>query len=167
MEARHMQDPQASRPYMPDYGLAPAERQLLPWSWAEELLAAAWTYWLGTTRPDGRPHLMPVWAVYAESRVLFSTSANSRKAGNIELNPACTVAVEVDRQSLIIEGYAAVLQDSTLRARFNEIYLAKYEYDMSDWSDPVYAVTPRLAFAFIDQPGKFESTATRWAFAGP
>lgn len=160
-----MPEPVATRPNMPGYGLQSPEDGLLSWAWAQEVLASAWTYWVATARPDGRPHLMPVWAVWADGVLLFSTGASSRKARNLAANPSCSVSVEVARQSVIVEGSAALLEgEAALRGRFNALYLAKYEFDMSDWRDPIYVVTPSVAFGFIDQPGQFESTATRWTF---
>ncbi|UQT57067.1 pyridoxamine 5'-phosphate oxidase family protein [Streptomyces durmitorensis] len=44
--------------------LGPGE--LLPWAWAAQRLTAARTYWIATTRPDGRPHTRPVWGVWLE-----------------------------------------------------------------------------------------------------
>ena len=37
--------------------------ELLPWAWALERLTRSHDYWVATSRPDGRPHVMPVWAV--------------------------------------------------------------------------------------------------------
>ena len=72
-------EPQADRPNMPEYGLAEAEAGLglLPWTWALERLQPARNYWLATTRPDGRPHVMPVWGVWVENRFYFSTGSQS------------------------------------------------------------------------------------------
>jgi hypothetical protein len=43
---RVMPEPRASRPYMPDYGVQPADEGtgLLPWSWAEERLIGSHDY---------------------------------------------------------------------------------------------------------------------------
>ena len=42
---------------------APAPPGELLWSRAEQRLVAARTYWIATTRPDGRPHCRPVGGV--------------------------------------------------------------------------------------------------------
>ena len=80
-----MMTPIASRPYMPGYGVEPPDggMGLLPWSWAEERLIASHEYWLATVRPDGRPHLMPVWGVWSDGSLWFSSSEGSRKARNL------------------------------------------------------------------------------------
>ena len=75
-----MSDPRAGRPYMPGYGIVgPDEgRGLLPWSWAEERLIASHDYWVATVWPDGRPHVMPVWGIWHDESVWFSSSAHGR-----------------------------------------------------------------------------------------
>jgi hypothetical protein len=61
-----MATPRASRPHMPGYGSGgPTQGSgLLPWSWAEQRLLASRNYWVATSWPDGRPHVMPVWGVW-------------------------------------------------------------------------------------------------------
>ena len=74
-----MRTPTASRPYMPGYGIAEPEdgQGLLPWSWAEERLVSSHDYWVATSRPDGRPHLMPVWGVWFDDAWWFSSGRRS------------------------------------------------------------------------------------------
>jgi hypothetical protein len=52
-----------SRPYVPGYGVPASGRGMLSWDHVEERMTAARNYWLSTVRPDGRPHLSPVWGV--------------------------------------------------------------------------------------------------------
>ena len=42
---------------------------LLPWSHAAALLERAPNYWLATVRPDGRPHVTPVWGAWVHGRL--------------------------------------------------------------------------------------------------
>ena len=74
---------------MPGYGVQPADEGtgLLPWSWAVERLTASHDYWLATTWPDGRPHVMPVWGVWWQDALWFSCGLRSRKARNIGARP--------------------------------------------------------------------------------
>ena len=95
-------EPRASRPDMPGYGILAAEagRGLLPWSWAAERLAKARTYWLATTRPDGRPHAMPVWGVWLAGRDYSPTSPPRAVAASgpdlvlLYDDPDCAVAAK-------------------------------------------------------------------------
>ena len=161
-----MTEPKASRPHMPGYGIPTAQggRGLLPWSWAVERLSAARNYWIGTTCPDGRPHAMPVWGVWLEGRLLFSTGSRSRKARNLAADPRCVVHPDSDERTVILEGVAEKTTDPALLKQFKEAYGKKYQWNMDDFAEPVYAVRPRVAFGFIGITGEFVGSATRWVF---
>jgi nitroimidazol reductase NimA-like FMN-containing flavoprotein (pyridoxamine 5'-phosphate oxidase superfamily) len=157
--------PSASRPHMPGYGIkAPAEGSgLLLWKWAEERLGKVHNFWVATTRPDGRPHVMPVWGVWMEDALYFSTGARSRKARNLKANPSCVVCGEHARGQIIIEGTAKRLSDSKLWKRFAKVYEKKYNFDMSGYrAEPFYVVRPRTAFGLWEKD--FLGSATRWQF---
>ena len=47
-------------------------------------------------------------------------------------------------------------------AEFNRAYALKYDYNMDDFNEPVYALRPKLAFAFGSTD--FMGSATRWTF---
>src|ERR671919_2024205 len=100
------ENPEASRPYMPGYGTLGAHEGggLLPWSWAEHRLASSHDYWLSTVRPDGRPHLMPVWAVWDDGALWWSSSRGSSKARNLAANQCCTIATDNAWEPVVIEG---------------------------------------------------------------
>ena len=67
------------------YGLLPESegKGLLPWNWVTERLERSRNYWIATTRPDGRPHVMPVWGVWMEDALYFGTDPASVKGRNI------------------------------------------------------------------------------------
>ena len=62
---------------------------------------------VATIRPDGTPHVTPVWVDYDGEHVLTSSMVGSRKAANWRRNPNVTLSV-VDRSDdwrfLIIRG---------------------------------------------------------------
>src|SRR5579883_2552413 len=88
-------EPQAERPGIDRaYGIQAGAEGLLPWHWAEERLIGSRNYWVCTTRPDGRPHAMPVWGVWSDGAFFFSTGADSVKGRNLAANPALTVHLE-------------------------------------------------------------------------
>ena len=96
-----MPDPSVRRPHMPGYGMRGPDKGtgLLPWSWAEERLLACQNFWLATRWPDGRPHVMPVWAVWHRSMLLFSSNKQSRKARNLAADPRCVLTTsDTERQ---------------------------------------------------------------------
>lgn len=161
--------PVAARPHMPGYEEMLgryAERGLLPWRWAEERLERAHNYWLSTTRPDGRPHAMPVWGVWLESAFLFSTGARSRKARNLAHDARCVIAPEYAGEAVIVEGVAAPLADRGLLDAFAAAYSAKYAWEVDPDQGPIYRVAPVIAFAFIEDEsgGEHPGSHTRWSF---
>src|SRR5439155_1999811 len=107
--------PNPSRMTSPGYGFEnstsrPGAR--FPWSRVEEALAGARNYWIATVTPEGRPHAAPVWAIWLNSRVYFSTGKESRKGRNLASNPHATVHVETpDGSVVIVEGRAEELSD--------------------------------------------------------
>jgi Pyridoxamine 5'-phosphate oxidase len=150
---------------MPAYGLAAADagEGLLPWSWAEDRLRDARNYWVSTVRENGAPHSAPVWALWFDDAVVFSTSPRSRKALNLARDGRCVIGVERGDDAVIVEGATRELP-AARRSDYYAAYQAKYDFDVSDMPDPLYVVTPRLVFGFIGTPGQFETTATRWTF---
>jgi len=151
----------AERPTMPGYGISQGPRGLLPWSWAEERIARSRNFWLSTTRPDGRPHAMAVWAIWLAGGLYFSTGADTVKGRNLAHRPQCVVTTESAAEPVVIEGRAErVAPDlpEVLRA-----YEAKYAIPYPPDS-AVYRVLPQVAFGFIEEASRFPDSATRWVF---
>ena len=62
-----MAGPAPDRPWMPGYGVLPADQGsgLLPWTEAERRLTGSHDYWCATVRPDGlvTPEQQLEWAI--------------------------------------------------------------------------------------------------------
>jgi PPOX class probable F420-dependent enzyme len=147
---------------MPGYGISESSEGLLPWSWAEDRLRASRNYWVATTRPDGRPHLTPVWAVWTGDALYFSTARTSTKARNLFANPRCSISTEHGNEAVIIEGTVAHEQDHEILRPVWAAYNAKYDWSLE--GESMFALRPAVAFAFIETADLFPSTATRWHF---
>lgn len=156
--------PVAARPRIPGYGIVGEKdgRGLLPWSWAEERLAAGHNYFVATTRPDGRPHVMPVWGVWWQGAFWFSTGEKTVKARNVAANPNCTVCPERADEAVILEGVAEWVPASDALQPMWAAYHKKYAWDVK--GSGFFAVRPRTAFGFIEKDQLFTKTATRWSF---
>jgi nitroimidazol reductase NimA-like FMN-containing flavoprotein (pyridoxamine 5'-phosphate oxidase superfamily) len=161
-------DPAADRPCMPGYGVLPADegRGLLPWGWAEERLVAARNYWVSTVNDDGRPHAMPVWAVWLDGAVYFSTGRRTRKARNLARRPACVVSPESGAEAVVVEGSAEELADAVSLERVADAYRAKYGMGFPP-EEPVYRIRPRVVFGLVENADEFAGAVTRWRFADP
>ncbi|HMC51978.1 MAG TPA: pyridoxamine 5'-phosphate oxidase family protein [Acidimicrobiales bacterium] len=161
--------PVATRPHMPGYGIVgPTDGSgLLPWSWAEERLAAAHDYWVATTWPDGRPHIMPVWGMWHESCVWFSSSGGSRKTLNLRHDDRCTVATDKASEPVIVEGVAELVDDLGVLAVVLDLENRKYGTDYTmEMLDPgvnaCFRVRPVWAFGLTGED--FTGSPTRWVF---
>ena len=65
------------------------------------------TYWLGTTRPDGRPHSIPVWGFWVDGDLCFGTARSSRKAQNLAQNAAVSIHLDSGDDTVLAEGESA------------------------------------------------------------
>jgi hypothetical protein len=113
-------EPTASRPYMPDYGIKDDSQGtgLLPWSWACERLIRSHDYWVATRWPDGRPHVMPVWGVWQDGAVWFSSGHRSRKARNLAADPGCAVTTDDAQEPVVVDCLAELVTDMPTIAAF-------------------------------------------------
>jgi F420H(2)-dependent biliverdin reductase len=86
--------------------------------------------WFASVRPDGRPHLVPIWFVLEGERWYVCTNPHSVKARNLTANPAVSLALEDGTHPYVVEGQAhPVAMTETLVQKFK----AKYDWDiMSD-----------------------------------
>ena len=164
-------EPQQSSPEMPaGYGVPGSDEGMLDWSWAVERLETARNYWFSTTRPDGRPHAMPAWAVWLDGELYFEGSPMARRARNLALNPAVVVHLESGDEVVILEGEAREVgkPDRALAERLAAGFTAKYAettyyYRPSpeQWDrGGLWATRPRVAFGW----SAFPQTVTRWRF---
>lgn len=91
--------------------------------------------WLATTRPDGRPHLTPIWFAYVDDRFYVCTSSKAVKVRNVRANPKASVSLESGNQPVIVEGEARVLgrpYPPSVAAEF----VRKFDWDLD--SEPEY-----------------------------
>ena len=161
-------NPKAGRPLMPaGFGVPKTGKGMLAWEDATEQLARARNYWVGTTRPDGRPHLMPVWGLWVFDRLYFGTDMRSRKARNLASNPAVVVHLESGDDVVIVEGKAVRVEvfDEELLKEIDRESFAKYGMHVKEQpkgSEVIYRLEPSVAFAWRTQD--FPGSATRWLF---
>ncbi|HEX6710547.1 MAG TPA: pyridoxamine 5'-phosphate oxidase family protein [Rubrobacter sp.] len=146
-----------------------------PWEEARGRLERAEVYWLSTVRPDGRPHVTPLVAVWLDGALYFASGPGERKAKNLAHNPHCVITTGrnvLEGLDLVVEGGAAVVGDEARLRRVADRYASKYgppfQFTVRDGAfhgeggvAEVYELTPVKAFGF----GKGESfSQTRWSF---
>ena len=156
--SRETTEPKASRPYVPGYGIPKTAKGMLPWSHADERLAASRHYWVATASPDGRPHSVPLWGVWVDGAVCFG-GGETRWSRNLRANPKVAVHLEKGDDVVILEGDIDRVEspDDPLVARVQAAYKAKYKMPHPP---PFWVLRPKKAFAWH----KDLRTATRFQF---
>lgn len=145
----------------------------IPWAEARERLEAAEVYWLSTVRPDGRPHVTPLLAIWLDGALYFCTGQSERKAKNLAHNAHCVMTTGCNALNegldLVVEGDAAIVRDEDLLQRLADRYAAKYGWHFTVRDGAfhgeggealVYVLAPTTAFGF----GKGTFSQTRWRF---
>jgi PPOX class probable F420-dependent enzyme len=157
-----MREPRADRPHMPGYGVAGPEAGLLPWSWAEERLSSAARYWIASVSPDGAPHATPVWAIWLDGHIWFSTGGRSRKARNLREESRCVVHTDGE-DPVALEGIAEFVTDTAAVDRMVARYTAKYPAPPPDpAANPIIRVRPLRVFGLVES--EFSTSPTRGTF---
>ena len=165
-----MFEPKASHPHWPDavQDVSKDLSSLKPWPWALERLEKSHNYWISTTRPDGRPHLMLVWGIWWQNAFWFSTGARTRKAKNMAADPHVVIGTEKADEAVILEGTAEEIKDRSVWKRLVEIYNRKYGGDVGPLLESsggcVFRVTPQIAFGQDEHAENFTDAVTRWQF---
>ncbi len=155
---------------MPGYGTLSAEQGigLLPWAWAEERLVRSHDYWLATVTPDGAPHLMPVWAVWHERKLWFSSSNGSRKARNLTRDSRCMLSTEDPLEPVVVAGRVKHVTNrevlKSMLAVENAKYRTNYDLGMLDPTvNSAFALEPAWVFALDSKD--FTGSPTRFTFS--
>jgi general stress protein 26 len=146
-----------------------------PWARTQSVLADAAIYWLSTVRGDGRPHVTPVIAVWANGSIHFCTGPDEQKARNLTVNSNVIVTTGTNIWAgldVVVEGRAVQITDDATLAELATAWEAKYgdewHFDVVDGAFRhqggtayVFAVAPAKVYAYDrDDAGG----ATRYRF---
>ncbi|GAB7073474.1 pyridoxamine 5'-phosphate oxidase family protein [Streptomyces albidoflavus] len=159
----------------PRYSTPGAEA--VPWSTAEDLLHRSEVFWLTTVRPDGRPHVTPLLAVWQHGALHFATGAEERKARNLAQNQQVILTTGTNTLSdgldLVVEGEACLVSDTdrltSLATAWSTKYGPDWAFEVADGtfhhpdgaSALVFAVPPHRVFGFTKGT---PFSQTRWNF---
>jgi hypothetical protein len=85
--------------------------------------------WLATTRPDGRPHLSPIWFCWVADRFWICTNSDAVKARNVIANPNVSVALGSGTAPTVAEG-TAVVHWRPYPEQARAAFVAKFDWDI-------------------------------------
>ncbi|MBN1453736.1 MAG: pyridoxamine 5'-phosphate oxidase family protein [Anaerolineales bacterium] len=140
------------------------------WDYVTQQLTEAKNYWLCSTRPDGRPHVVPRWAVYVDGKIYYDGSSETRHARNIVENPHVSLHLESGDQVVILEGTARPAEKPSLELgrKLAQAYQAKYTAhgyapEPNQWDEGgLYVFTIRKAITWTN----FMADPTKFVFEG-
>jgi pyridoxamine 5'-phosphate oxidase-like protein len=153
----------------------------LPWSRAEHQLEAAVGqtdshFFLATVRPDGRPHVAGIGALWVDGKFYFVSGPGTRKSKNLAERADCALSVNLPDLDLVVEGTATRVTDGPTLQRLAEVYDAQgwpttvegdaftAPYNAPSAGPPpwdLYEFTPGTAFGVATAK---PDGATRWRF---
>lgn len=100
----------------------------IPWRTIDIWLQSYRSVWLSTTRPDGRPHCVPVWYMWLpdEKLVYVVTHYTSVKAKNLQSQRYVVLCAGNADDTIILEGIAHLVTDAAEKKRVNDLWMEKY-----------------------------------------
>ena len=99
----------------------------------DRLLREELVVWLSSVRPDGRPHLVPIWFSWDGREILIASKPNAQKVRNLRANAKVMLALgeaEDDFDVGLLEGQAELV-DEPAAAVLPASHLAKYRSQMA------------------------------------
>src|SRR5262245_33620375 len=83
-----------------------------PWPEVRAVLEESELFWISTVRADGRPHVVPLPAVWVDETLHFCTGSEEQKAVNLARDPRCALTTGVNRWKV---GLDAVVEGTAVR----------------------------------------------------
>lgn len=165
-----MSGPTRDRPEMPSgYGVETADKYVA-WKDIENELRESRHYWLATTRPDGRPHVVPRWGVWLDGVFWYDGSPATVHVRNLTHNPECVLHLEDGQRATIVEGTSVASEpiSGELGERLADEYARKYGPDYTpsadSWSDEIAGGMRRIDPAKVMAWTEFPNDLTRYTF---
>lgn len=85
--------------------------------------------WLSSVRPDGRPHLVPVWFLWDGAAILIFSKPEVQKVRNLRHSPQVMLALDSADEGedvVLLEGRAELLGEGAPRSTL-PVYAQKYD----------------------------------------
>lgn len=89
---------------------------------------------MATTRPDGRPHLAPLWFVYVDDRIWIGTGDGSVRVANLRSNDQAALSLEDGDTPIAAEGTIAIHEQDRPEAVV-AAFAEKYGWDITAATD--------------------------------
>jgi general stress protein 26 len=149
------------------------------WEATEWALRRLQKFQLCTVRPDGRPHVTPLLAIWAFGAMWFTTGAHEQKAENLETNRRCALTAGTETLTgvdYVVEGTATLITDQGIAEVVATAFEQAYGWQLTradgTWYQlgesvrtgnvQLYRVQPDKGFAFATGSASSQ-TRYRWS----
>lgn len=99
-----MNEPVASRPHIPGYGISESIGDQVAWAEVSNSLENAKSYWIATSDLSAMPHCRPVDGVWLDGALYFAGGA-TKWSRNLHENAQAVVHLESTERVVILEGF--------------------------------------------------------------
>lgn len=97
----------------------------------DDLLDKEEIVYIATSRPDGSPHVAPIWFVIYRGKIYFETDKTTIKFKNIEANNKVALCFG-GKATYIVEGSVRWFTEDKAPLPFRKLLWEKYKDDMDD-----------------------------------
>ncbi len=129
-------------------------------------------FWIATTRPDGRAHVMGAGIAWDGSHFYLVSGPGTQKSKNLARDPRCVITVAAPGIDIVAEGETTIVRDEAELQRIATLYsdwgpqvrdgAFWHEFSAPSAGPPpwdVYKITPTTVYAVAaEEP----NGATRW-----
>ena len=96
------------------------------WNEVRQAIEDAELFWISTVRPDGRPHVTPLPAVWLDDALYFCTGADEQKGKNLARNARCALTTGNNAWKsgldIVVEGDATRVTDEARLRRLASLW---------------------------------------------
>lgn len=85
--------------------------------------------WLCTLRPDGSPHVTPVWFVHDDGVWWVGSRSTNVKVRNVAADRRVSLTLEDTNRPVVAEGLADVLHSHEFPASVVDGFITKYDWN--------------------------------------
>ncbi len=95
--------------------------------------------WFSSVRPNGKPHMVPVWFVWHDEKIFIGMQEKSVKAKNLLHAPHVALSLEDGSNVVICEGVAERIEAPYPDAVLTK-FKAKYDWDIPSDADYQFVI---------------------------
>ena len=113
--------------------------------------------WLSSVKPNGDPHMVPVWFLWDGNAVLIFSQPNTQKMRNLQGNPHVMLALDTadDGGDIVMLTGTAELDETTNMAAAFPAYIQKYGQQIQSFGWSIESMAQDYSRAIRVTPTKF------------